>query len=623
MFEAFETSARNEDVLATDNALQWDFPGCAVAVPLQTYRDDGFISTLANFLDNASRESLTDFSAHALKAGTSMPEYRNTSEPALVSSMLMAILQQNGRRLTPTLLQKMVRDDVCWKNAEKPWKRLPYWLVLRVAISRYLSQRLGGEIGRVEYKFLLAHLFSEFLTHVQHSGIRIDRLDFLKKKICRRLVKLDVDNDRSQNCQVTDRIGYLFLGLGPGIQNSVSKAALFIEASWKRQKLAMTKLIPPLPKQAAFKDMKLDLKISGQTLHKIWQGYSRPVKFNLGQQNSVSVAEAAKQHLMSFALEHFKLIKKEMTQNAFCDETSYSPRSVIEKASCLVNNYLAQASGAYQNIPELKSTLILNVMDLWVSMDKAICSLYPILGEFHPIFRPEMLDVLLLSTVNEMKRLQKIQFYLQDRIAACEGPVSIFDDPVRGSFGHRVYDSSEMSDEMKDLHESIERWATNLRNAKEQEWKTKSQEYTRLSKSIDESTCVYQVDDNNPLAPGYHDPDCRRCYLKRQLARIRIQAYEHPLPSDPFVAKSVIFELVCPQTLATYRDVTWTIIACLALQGEEGIDPKCWVRDYQQLHQFSNESLMSCSLASVTKPCKYIPPYLNVCSCSWRSNYTL
>ncbi|CAJ0547291.1 Ff.00g019180.m01.CDS01 [Fusarium sp. VM40] len=577
VFEAFETSARNEDVLATDNALQWDFPGCAVAVPLQTYRDDGFISTLANFLDNASRESLTDFSAHALKAGTSMPEYRNTSEPALVSSMLIAILQQNGRRLAPTLLQKMVRDDVCWKNAEKPWKRLPYWLVLRVAISRYLSQRLGGEIGRVEYKFLLGHLFSEFLTHVQHSGIRIDRLDFLKKKICRRLVKLDVDNDRSQNCQVTDRIGYLFLGLGPGIQNSVSKAALFIEASWKRQKLAMTKLIPPLPKQAAFEDMKLDLKISGQTLHKIWQGYSRPVKFNLGQQNSVSVAEAAKQHLMSFALEHFKLIKKEMTQNAFCDEASYSPRSVIEKASCLVNNYLAQASGAYQNIPELKSTLILNVMDLWVSMDKAICSLYPILGEFHPIFRPEMLDVLLLSTVNEMKRLQKIQFYLQDRIAACEGPVSIFDDPVRGSFGHRVYDSSEMSDEMKDLHESIERWATNLRNAKEQEWKTKSQEYTRLSKSIDESTCVYQVDDNNPLAPGYHDPDCRRCYLKRQLARIRIQAYEHPLPSDPFVAKSVIFELVCPQTLATYRDVTWSIIACLALQGEEGIDPKCWL----------------------------------------------
>ncbi|KAJ4247759.1 hypothetical protein NW762_012967 [Fusarium torreyae] len=604
IFEAFETSARNEDVLATDNALRWDFPGCAAAVPLETFRESGFVSNLANFLDNASRESLTEFSAHALKAGTSMPEYRNTSEPALISSMLMAILQQNGRRLAPTLLQKMVRDDVCWKNAERPWKRLPYWLVLRVAISRYLAQRLGGEVGRVEYKFLLAHLFSEFLSHVQRSGIRIDRLDFLKKKICRRLVKLDVDNDRSQDPRMTDRIEYLFFRLSPGIQKSISKATAFIEASWSHQKLAMTKTIPPLPKQASFDDMKLDLRISRQRLNSVWQGYSRPVRFGLDQQNSVSVAEAAKQHLRSFAREHFKLIGQEMAHSKFCKQVNGSPRSTIEKTKQLVDEYLFQASEVYDNIPELKSILILNVMDLWVNMDKAACALYPILKEFHPIFRPEMLDVLLLSSFADMERLQMIQVYLYDRISTCEGStVSIFDDPVRGSFGHRFYDSSDMSDGMKDLHESIETWATRLRNAKETEWRSKSQEYTRLSKSIDESTCVYLVDENNPLSPSYHDSDCRRCYLKRQLARIRIEAYEHPLPSDPFVAKAVIFELSCPQLLATYRDVTWTIVSRLALPfSEEGVDPKCWVRAYQQLQQFSNESSMSCSLASVTKP---------------------
>ncbi|KAF4965489.1 hypothetical protein FSARC_6722 [Fusarium sarcochroum] len=595
IFEAFETSARNEDVLATDNALRWDFPGCAVAVPLETFRESGFVSNLANFLDNASRESLTEFSAHALKAGTSMPEYRNTSEPALVSSMLMAILQQNGRRLAPTLLQKMVRDDVCWKSAEKPWKRLPYWLVLRVAISRYLSQRLGGEIGRVEYKFLLVHLFSEFLSHVQRSGVRIDRLDFLKKKICRRLVKLDVDNDRSQDPQITDRIEYLFLRLGPGIQNSVSKATAFIEASWNRQKLTMTKSIPPLPKQASFNDMKLDLRVSRQRLNSIWKDSSRTFRFDLDQQNAVSVAEAAKQHLRSFAREHFKLINQELAHDKFCKETNDSPRSIIEKTKYLINEYLVQASRVYDNIPELKSTLILNVMDLWVTMDKAACELYPILKEYHPVFRSEMLDVLLLSKFVDMKRLQKIQLYLQDRIADCEGSlVSIFDDPIRGSFGHRFYDFSDMSDDMKDLHESIETWATGLRNAKETEWRSKSQEYTRLSKSIDESTCVYLVDDNNPLSPSYHDPDCRRCYLKRQLARIRIQAYEHPLPSDPFVAKAVIFELLCPQLLATYRDVTWTIMSHLALPAsEEGIDPKCWAREYQQLLQIPGASPFS------------------------------
>ncbi|RBR10600.1 hypothetical protein FVER53590_12130 [Fusarium verticillioides] len=600
VFEAFETSARNEDVLATENALQWDFPGCAVAVPLATFRENGFVSNLANFLDNASRESLTDFSAQALKAGTSMPEFRNTSEPALISSMLMAILQQNGRRLAPTLLQKMVRDDVLWNNAERPWKRLPYWLVLRVTISRYLAQRLG-EIARVEYKFLLAHLFSEFLTHVQQSGeIRLDRLDFLKKKICRRLVKLEVDKDRSQD--LAQRIEYLFTQLGPGLQNSISKANAFIEVSWKHQKLTMTKTIPPLPKQASFEDMKLNLKMSGITLNKIWRGYSRPFKVNTERQGTTNVAQAAKQHLSSFALEHFKLIDKELAIANLCHEQSPLPHKKVVGSAALISEYLRQAYRAYDGIPELKSSLILNIMDLWVTMDKAACAMYPLLGEFHPAFRPEMLDVLLLSTFDDMKRLQKIQVYLQDRIAACQGSTtSIFDDPVRGSFGHRFYDDSDMSGEMNDLHESIEAWATHLRDSKEKEWKTKSEEYSRLSKVIDESTCVYMVDEDNPHLPPYHDRDCRRCYLKRQLKRISIQAYEHPLPSDPHVAKAVVFELLCPQTLAKYRDATWTVMS-IALPAEEGVDPKCWARDYQQLQKYANDSSMSCSLASVTKP---------------------
>lgn len=575
-----------------------------MAVPLDTFRETGFVSNLANFLDNASRESLSEFSAHALKAGTSMPEYRNASEPAVISSLLMGILQQNGRRLAPTTLQKMVRDDVLWKNAEKPWKRLPYWLVLRVAISRYLAQRLGGEIGRIEYKFLLAHLLSEFLSHTQRVGIGIDRLDFLKKKICRRLVKLDLDNERAQDPHTTDRIEYLFPRLSPGIQNAISKATQFIEVSWKQQKFIMAKNIPPLPRQATFEDMKLDLKVSGEALHKIWRGFSRPVKYGLSQQNNVSVAEAAKQHLSSFAHAHSKLMEKETAHNQFCDDSGYFPRPIIENASYLINDYLPH-SAVYDNNPELKSTMILSVMDLWVTMDKAACSLYPILREFHPIFRPEMMDILLLPTVAEMKRLQRIQVYLKDRIASCDGSnVSIFDDPVRGSFANRFYDSSDLSDKMKALHESIEDWATDVRSAKEAEWVKKTEEYSRLSKSVDESTCVYLVDDNDPFLPPVHDRNCRRCFLKRQMSRMVIVAYEHPLPSDQFVAKAVIFELICPQALATYRDVTWTIMSHLALPAEEGVEPKCWARVYKQLQSFSNDSSMSCSLASVTKPCK-------------------
>ncbi|KAI8676385.1 hypothetical protein NCS56_00526100 [Fusarium sp. Ph1] len=604
VFEAFETSARNEDVLATDNALKWQFPGCAVAVPLATVQEIGFVSNLASFLDSASRESLMDFSALALKAGTTIAETRNTSEPALISSMLMAILQENGRRLTPVLLQKMVRDDVCWKNAEKPWKRLPFWLVLRVAVSRYLAQQLGGELGRVEYKFMMAHLFSEFLSHVQHSGVQIERLDFLKKKICRRLVKLDVDKDRSQDRQVVQRIEYLFLHLSPGIQHSVSKATAFTDASWSRQKLAMTKTIPPVPRQASPSDLRFDLKVSGGQLYSIWKGWKKPVHRREDRNGTLSIAEAAKMHLGTFSHRHHKLIKMETNLARFCIEFKDSPHSTIHTASGHIHGYLGHANEVYNGMPELKSTMILNVMDLWVSMDEASCRLYPLLKEFHPVFRPEMFDVLLISNFEDMKRLQKIQLYIQNRITSCEGSaMTIFDDPVRGSFGHRAYDDSAISEQLQNLHESIENWATRIRDEKEEEWKKKSNEYAQLSQRIDESSCVYLVDDDNPLGCGIHDPHCARCFMVRQLRRIKIQGYEHPLPSDPYVARAVIFELACPQSFATYRDATWMAISRLALSPlEEGVEPKCRLREYQQLQRFANETTMRCSLASVTKP---------------------
>jgi hypothetical protein len=144
----FEASPRNEDVLAADNALQWDFPGGAFAIPLATFNDDNFQVGLADFLELASLESTKAFGAQSFKAGVESYENRDTGNPAIISSLLMAIVEENGRRLSTCLLRKRVRDDVCWLKARKPWRRSPRWLVLRVAISRYVLLELGPVRGR-------------------------------------------------------------------------------------------------------------------------------------------------------------------------------------------------------------------------------------------------------------------------------------------------------------------------------------------------------------------------------------------------------------------------------------------------------------------------------------------
>jgi hypothetical protein len=78
--------------------------------------------------------------------------------------MLLTLLEVNGSRVFPPILQKRVRDDVCWnEGGEKPWRRCPFWLVLRVAVHRHLSITLGGDVGRIQYKFLICLALSSFL----------------------------------------------------------------------------------------------------------------------------------------------------------------------------------------------------------------------------------------------------------------------------------------------------------------------------------------------------------------------------------------------------------------------------------------------------------------------------
>jgi hypothetical protein len=90
LFEAFEVSPLSEDVLASKNALQWDFPGCAVTMPFSEFAKSSFQDELASFLDKASTESIKRFAARTSKAGLFVSESRETVDPALITQMLMS-----------------------------------------------------------------------------------------------------------------------------------------------------------------------------------------------------------------------------------------------------------------------------------------------------------------------------------------------------------------------------------------------------------------------------------------------------------------------------------------------------------------------------------------------------
>ena len=102
-----------------------------------------FQENLAAFLEKASIEPLDEFAAKPRKAGIEVPESRDTVDPAIITHFLMTIIETIGNRVDTPLLRKRIKDDVCWRNSEQPWRRSPFWLLLRVCSAAALSSPRG------------------------------------------------------------------------------------------------------------------------------------------------------------------------------------------------------------------------------------------------------------------------------------------------------------------------------------------------------------------------------------------------------------------------------------------------------------------------------------------------
>ncbi|WDK20879.1 hypothetical protein CGRA01v4_12168 [Colletotrichum graminicola] len=597
IFEAFEASAKNENVLAAKSALLWDFPGIAVAVPYITFAKPDFQLSLANFIEQASLETIKDFAAFAFKAGATVFEYRNTGDPSIITSLLMAILEENGRRIAPKLLRKRVHDDVCWDRAKKPWRRLPCYLVLRVAIQRYLASELRCQQGQLEYKFFIAVVLATFLDASLSHLAGVEQLQFLQKKLCRRLVKLDVDKDHCQDGDVLARYNYLFSSLGPKFNGAIDNCTTLIQRVLKQQRLSLVKNIPDLPRKAFSQDLRLSLRLSHGYIKSVLQRSRIPTKKRYRYLPDEGPAEAAKDHLSKYAQDYHKLINKEMELVSLAAES-------CEEVSRQIFNYVHAAMPMYENNPEQKSLMLLTVMELWQKMDSIACDSFPLLKEYHPVFHPQMLDVLLLPQFSELARLGTLQALLSSRVArASSSHRNIFEDPSPGCFAERYYNESSDAPFLKGIHEEIIDLANDMRDRKEKEWKKKSREYDDLISRIDRSACVYLADEHDYRGQEVHDPHCPRCSMMCTAQHMRITTFEEPLPLELTTAKSVIFELACPKEFAVYRDTTWWILRHLATHfDDEGIKPRCLLRDYMQLKPFFRDSHRKVGLASTTKP---------------------
>ncbi|KIV78785.1 hypothetical protein PV11_06395 [Exophiala sideris] len=193
LFEAFEVSAKSENVLQSQNALQWDFPTSAASIPVDVFNDFEFQRNLAQFVDKASLELVKKFGAFTNKAKSRAYEPRDSTDPALITGMLISLLEGIGHPVAVTHpARKRVRDEVRWKDSYIPWRRSPFWLLARVGIIRHLERLTGTTISTALYKAMMCLVHAHLLEDTV-GVLSLENSQLLLSKLCRRIAKVEKD----------------------------------------------------------------------------------------------------------------------------------------------------------------------------------------------------------------------------------------------------------------------------------------------------------------------------------------------------------------------------------------------------------------------------------------------
>ncbi|KAL8366658.1 hypothetical protein RB595_010496 [Gaeumannomyces hyphopodioides] len=564
VIEAFEASPTTAAVLATPRVLEWAFPGRSCRLAPDDFHEPCFQQCLANFLEQASMESLRTLEAQATKSGQSISEDRDTTDPALVTEALMSIFEAVGEaRQPPRLLWKHVRDDVNMQNSNQPWRRLPFWLVLRVAARRQLALVLGETKGRFAYKCLMAVVFAQLLKD-STGTLSPDLTITLRAKLCRRMAKLEVELEKMEPSSMEACKAHLD-AIRQLVRDSVEGATSQVEKAWGFFKNRTKLVTPRLPRYADENSLKLSLFNSGAYLDGLL-AFQVPLRVAAPSLDLPCPLDAAIQRAQDFTDRAFHLAAIEGRQEAPAI-SRLSADAQCQHLAKLIDELFTSTGVLYDGDPIQQSSRALAVFNLWIQLDKAAIKACPLLEDYAPVFEPAIFDVLQLPDMRDMKRLQEMQAYLDRRRSEARYG-NILQVVDMESLAVRYTRQSAVAQ----AHViQVQSDSDRLKRAKELEWTNLCHEYDNHTSEFSTGTCRCSYIDGRRDVGG-----CKRCWHGRVRKRLKLQVFEEHLPDREPARSTVLFELVIPAHLAIYRDMTWRILSTLAHPSRPAIseEPK-------------------------------------------------
>jgi hypothetical protein len=558
LFEVFELSPKDEEVMTTKGRLVRNFPSHACSIDSNRLLEEGSIEALAHHLAQLSYTEIPEFCFGDVKTGMNHLASSTPTHPGLVTEHLVSVLAALGTPATVSAIQKHTREEVIYSPTGPPWRRSPLWLLVRVALQLEFSRSIDQpSLGTGMYKAVIATILSKILDQGNREDVNPELLHVTSAKLVRRLRKLkSIPDDIYQICanpirsilvgvhrklndswdETMDRTdldidmsGLSTLELENDTLMNMSQLDRFLERISSRKPQTECSNFIPTSECPEFDDVELQFAFDDAGEHRYFQ---------------LSVVEKWVKDRLSSWLE----IHKNETKSCL-------------RLSRLIVEYHRAADCLYSDAdtPSGFSLMYITLAELWIACDTCACAMYPILAEYSTEVDFSILRSLSLPLKSQMERLLAIEHYAQARQKrANAGMPSVF-----RQFGHpqsfavRCFD---MSRSLQDLRGKIECDATKKQEQKIEELSEKKKEYRTLISRSDELTCdnhetVYRGRGRKRKAVDV-SRRCRKCKLRAEAGKLKIEVHEWPLNSSEPLAKATVFEVSVPEPYSRWRDVT-------------------------------------------------------------------
>ncbi|KZP03932.1 hypothetical protein FIBSPDRAFT_844484, partial [Athelia psychrophila] len=591
IFESFEVSLPNAEVIAAQGKILRCFPGPAIAVPHNTANNPSFIRELSSFLVKMHVDVIDP--PTTTKAGSTVKEVRDTTAPHHITQLLTGILRGMGRPAEVQRVQKRIAEDVLWKDAFAPWRRSPIWLVIRVALQTSLT----GENGKDSYKSFMLFALAAMLQDTLAADFPSDMLFCMRSKICRRLYKLG---------------SAVPLFVQEKVQEVAEATERLLQERWKAEQMQKVATVAWAPQNLNIsEDTTLSLHKSGDYLRNVFSGniahsgassfnpqciprLQGPLDFSVYGTQNLSDAVSSDPHT---ALGDFELTVEEYLEG-WVDRNMLVTNSCEVVAACF-KQYYTSAHPIYQGDPVLLSTMLLTLAQLWVAVDRLVIAQCPLLREYSPEFPTNLMEPILLRKSRALNRVKYVETYVLSRHLNAQPGRRIFTDDLHSqSFAIRYFDTSPHHISLMD---KIKTHANALRKEKVLEVSRLNTEHSDLRRQCASLKHSYSV---NRHGDEYHN--WRRCYLctlEERANNMRIALHEWPLPQGALEAKAAVFELQCPSSFGTWRIITYLFLRDICLTSHKAsADPPISLHAYEGLQAFKDQnSSHRISFASTTK----------------------